>query len=131
MSDQASSPASTSLSPLFHLSARGGLIVGAAMICCMGCANEKDAATQVVADDPPVLAGDYPVIVSIESGHETVVVRSGPTGPLYSVITGGGTYVVRDVTLAQLESNHPQVHERVRSAIAAGHARLDISDPLR
>ncbi len=88
-----------------------------------------DTSMHFVTDDPPVLGKDPPVIVRLESKHETVVIKSGPAGPLYSVITGDGTFVVRDVTLAQLELNNPQVYERVTSAIAVNHAGLaDIRD---
>ncbi len=103
------------------------LILCAVLIWCMGCSKDRDTSTHFVTEDPPVLAKDPPVIVRLEAKHETVVIKSGPTGPLYSVITGDGGFVVRDVTLAQLELNHPQVYRRVKSAIAANYAGLDAS----
>ena len=94
-------------------------------IWCAGCSEGQGTSTQLVTEDPPILAKDPPVLVRLESKHETIVITSGPTGPLYTVIAGDGTFLVKDVTLAQLELNNPQVHQRVESAIAANHARLD------
>ncbi len=102
----------------------------ALLIWCMGCSKNQDTSTHFVTEDPPVLAKDPPVIVRLESKHETVVIKSGPTGPLYSVITGDGVLLVRDVTLAQLELNNPRVYKLVKSAIAASHARMDASREL-
>ena len=98
------------------------------LIWCTGCSEGQDTSTHFATEDPPVLAKDPTVLVRLESKHETVVITSGPTGPLYTVIAGDGTLLVRDLTLAQLKLNNPQVHERVESAIAANHARLDRLD---
>ncbi len=97
------------------------LIVCAGLIWFMGCSKDQNV---FVPADPPVLAKDPPVIVRLESKHETIVIKSGPTGPLYSVITSDGVFVVRDVSLAQLELNNPRVYRRVKSAIVESHAGL-------
>jgi len=102
----------------------------ALLIWCTGCSEDQGTSTLLVTEDPPILAKDRPVLVRLESKHETIVITSGPTGPLYTVIAGDGTFLVRDLTLAQLELSNPQIYQRVESAIAA-HARLDASQDRR
>ncbi len=100
----------------------------AVLIWCTGCTKGQDTSTHFATEDPTVLAKDPPVIVRLESKHETVVITAGSAGPLYTVIASDGTFLVRGLTLAQLKLSNPQVHERVESAIAANHASLDRPD---
>ncbi len=90
------------------------MIISVAVLWCVGCSKAQ------------VVVTDHPVIVQLQYRSQTVVIKAGPTGPLYSVITSDGEFMVRDLTLAELELNHPQLHDRIKSAIASNHARLNV-----
>ncbi len=92
-----------------------------ALVGCVGCSNARVTSTQ--AHD--AMKG-HPVLLQLEGTDQTVVIASGPTDPFYSVITSDGEFLVRDLTLAELELNHPQLHDRIKSAIASNHARLAV-----
>ena len=92
-----------------------------ALVGCVGCSNARITSTQ--AHD--ALKG-HPVLLQLEGTDQTVVIESGPTDPLYSVITSDGEFLVRDLTLAELELNHPGIHDRIESAISANHAGLKV-----
>ncbi len=97
------------------------MIISVAVLWCVGCSKAQVTSTR--AHD---VVTDHPVLVQLEGTSQTVVIKSGPTGPLYSVITSDGEFMVRELTLAELELNHPQLHDRIKSAIASNHARLNV-----
>ncbi len=62
---------------------------------------------------------DHPVLVCLEGRSESVVIKAGPTAPLYSVLSSNGQVLVREMTLTELAAHDAQLHDRVKSAIAA------------
>ncbi len=95
------------------------MIISVAVVWCVGCSK-----AQVTSTRTHDVVTDYPILVQLEGTSQTFVIKSGPTGPLYSVITSDGEFMVRDLTFAELELNHPQLHDGIKSAIALD-ARLD------
>ncbi len=67
---------------------------------------------------------DHRVLVCLEGRRETVVIKAGPTAPLYSILSSDGQVLVRDMTLTELAAHDAQLHDRVKSAIAA-QARIE------
>ena len=56
-----------------------------------------------------------PVIARIATRHQTIVVRSGPSGPTYSLETSAGEVLIGDMTLDQLAQKTPEMFRMVKS----------------
>ncbi len=62
---------------------------------------------------------DFPVIGYLKSRDRTVTIKVGPKGPLYSVTTAAGKVLCDNASLDQLRAEAPELHQFIKSAIAA------------
>ena len=60
-----------------------------------------------------------PVIVRLVGQHQTVIVTSGPDGPLYTAQTADGQTIVANASLAELRTNHPEIYHFIEPSLAA------------
>ncbi len=97
---------------------RLALLLGA--LSCFGCSSTSTTSTHT---EEPIT--NHPVLLRLEGRDETIVIKAAPGAPLYSVLTSAGEVVVQDMTLTDLAVHDSQLYDRVRSAIAATHARID------
>ena len=68
----------------------------------------------------------YPVVGYLEGRGKTIILKSGPNGPLYSVKGEKGKLLFEDLTADQLRAQAPEIHQIVQSAVAV-NSRNDAS----
>ncbi len=70
---------------------------------------------------------EYPMIVSLVGRHQTIEIRKGPEGPLYTVRNAAGEVLVQNETLPVLQARRPEIYEQIKTLRADGviDARLD------
>jgi hypothetical protein len=73
---------------------------------------EKDVATKVER------SSKYPIIGSLETKKGTIVIMSGPDGPLYNVKNKRGLVVSRELSDRELQARHPEIYSHFQGAIA-------------
>ena len=71
-------------------------------------------------------ASDLPVIVYIEKRGQTIVVKAGPKGPVYSVKTAEGKTLFENLSLEQLRAQAPELHLFIKTAVASGSAKSGV-----
>jgi hypothetical protein len=64
-------------------------------------------------------SADFPAIGYIERRDQTITIKSGPKGPLYSVKTADGNVLVENLSSEQLRAKAPELHEFIKTAVAA------------
>jgi hypothetical protein len=62
---------------------------------------------------------DAPVIGYLEKRRQTITIKSGPQGTLYSIKTKEGKTLFENLTADELRARAPEVHELIRTAVAA------------
>ena len=65
-------------------------------------------------------------IVRLVGQHQTIIVTSGPEGPLYSAQTTDGRSIVANATLEELREMHPEIYRFIEPGVA-----VDASDARR
>ena len=76
--------------------------------------------TQTVAAPVAVVSSsDFPIIGYIERRDQTITIKAGPKGPLYSVKTTDGKVLFENLSSEQLSAKAPELHEFIKSAVAA------------
>jgi hypothetical protein len=68
-------------------------------------------------------AAETPVIVYIERRGQTIAVKSGPKGPIYSVKTADGKVLFENLSVEQLRAQAPELHQFIKSAMAGSSGR--------
>lgn len=63
-------------------------------------------------------ASDYPVIVYLERRGQTIAVKAGPKGPIYSAKTAEGKVLFENLSAEQLRAQAPEVHDFIKTAMA-------------
>jgi hypothetical protein len=91
-----------------------------------------------VGDPRPSTAGDFtsdlerPVLLRLMGRDHTLVVHSGPTGPLFSLQDDHGRILFRDLTAEDFAQQYPELYERALAAGVSGestaHPALGIVD---
>lgn len=92
------------------------LLVAAFVI---GCAKQNAPQARVSRDEKP----QGPEIVRLVGQHQTVIVTSGPNGPLYSAQTSAGDTIVANATIEELRNAHPDIYRFVDPTVAADARR--------
>jgi hypothetical protein len=76
--------------------------------------------TQTVAAPSVVVSSsDSPIIGYIERRDQTITIKAGPKGPLYSVKTVDGKILFENLSSEQLSAKAPELHEFLTTAVAA------------
>ena len=78
--------------------------------------TKAEEAPPAEADESP----KYPVIGRLETREGTIVIMSGPDGPLYDVKGKGGSVVSRALSEKELRAQHPHIYDRIKGALAGG-----------
>jgi len=87
-----------------------------------GAAPKRSDAARTVAAQP---AADFPVIGYIEKQGRVIAIKSGPKGTIYSVKTTDGKVLYENLSAEQLRAQAPELHEFIKTAVAASGARGD------
>ncbi len=66
-----------------------------------------------------------PVIVELVGRDQTITIRSGQRGIVYSIMTHDGNIVVPEMSATELQVKHPDVYHLLESAIAAEGMFID------
>ncbi len=89
------------------------------VLCVAGCAGRQAG--------PAPAAASGPVLVELEGVRERVTVTASPDGPRYSVVAADGKVLLARASETDLSSRYPELHERIKSAIA-GETRADLAE---
>ncbi len=66
------------------------------------------------------VASELPVILYIEKRGQTIIVKSGPKGPLYTVKGADGKTRYENLSVEQLRAQAPELHQFIKTAVAQG-----------
>jgi hypothetical protein len=69
---------------------------------------------------------DFPVILFLERRGQTIAVKAGPKGPIYSAKTTEGKILFENLSAEQLRAQAPELHEFIKSAMAGGSGRSGV-----
>ncbi len=78
---------------------------------------------QVLTATNSAAPSDFPVIGYIEKRDRTITIMAGPKGPVYSVKTAAGKVLCDKVSLDQLRVQAPELHQFIKSAVAANSGK--------
>ena len=101
------------------------LLTAGLSVCVMG--EDKPAHTNSTTHKPPpgssvtnrVVASSLPVVGYLEGRGQTIIIKAGPKGAVYTVTRGGKT-ILEDFTLEQIRAQAPELHDFLRTAVAGG-----------
>ena len=60
----------------------------------------------------------HPLIVELVGKRRTIRITAGPSAPRYSIVSRSGTLLVAPMTLVEMETRNPLLHEQLRSTTA-------------
>lgn len=66
---------------------------------------------------------ELPVILYIEKRGQTITVKSGPKGPVYSVKLADGKTLFENLSAEQLRAQAPELHQFIKTAVAKGSGK--------
>ena len=75
-------------------------------------AREKSAVSTVTTNS------DLPIIGYIEKRGQTITIKAGPKGPLYSIKDAKGKVLYENVSAEQLRAQAPELHNFLKTAVA-------------
>jgi hypothetical protein len=87
----------------------------------VGCASHRNAAAPTATSVSDRAAAQAPAgleIVRVVGRHQTIVVTSGPNGPLYSVNDDEGRQLVAAATLDELRATQPGLYRLLEQGLA-------------
>ena len=119
--------------------------------CLFGCMIVVAVAACVLADDKPgqqrqaqrgtpqperpataatkvAPASDFPVIGYLEKRGQTITIKAGPKGPVYSAKTTEGKILFENLSIEQLRAQAPELHEFFKTAVASGSGKGVVID---
>lgn len=67
--------------------------------------------------------GELPVVMYIEKRDQTITVKSGPKGPVYSVKSADGKTLFENLSAEQLRAQAPELHQFIKTAVAKGSGK--------
>jgi hypothetical protein len=70
----------------------------------------------VVAPGTP--SNDSPVIGYLEQRGQTITIKAGLNGPVYSARTSDGRTLFENLSLKQLSAQSPEIHELLNTSVA-------------
>lgn len=63
------------------------------------------------------------VIGRLQTRDKHITIKAGPNGPVYHVVAKDGQVLVNDLTLEQIQTRWPDLHEFLKSGLAGGGAK--------
>jgi len=84
-------------------------------------AQKRGAERPAVAAITP--ASEYPVIGYLEKRGQTITIKAGPKGPVYSAKTTEGKTLFENLSVEQLRAQAPEIHKLIRTAVASGSGK--------
>jgi hypothetical protein len=100
----------------------GAVVVGVVNLALAGDSPGKPAAKGKLPSDAAAVnaAGSKSLVLGYLQGrHRTITIKAGEKGPVYSVAGADGKVLFEDLSLEQLRAKAPEVHEFIKSAVAA------------
>ena len=108
------------------------LLGGVALVAVAGLVLSQDKSAQstraksTATNEAPAAAparsvkttNDSPVIGYLKGRDDTITIKAGPKGPLYSVETAEGKVLCEDLSADQLRAQVPEVAEFLKTAVA-------------
>jgi len=88
-------------------------------------AQKKQAQSGTAQAERPAVtvtvpASDSPVICYLEQRGQTITIKAGPKGPVYSAKTTDGKTLFENLSLEQLRAQAPEIHDLIKTAVAGG-----------
>lgn len=77
--------------------------------------------TEIQTNTPA--SSKYPVVGYLEKRGRTIIIKSGPKGPLYSVKDEKGKTLFENLSAEQLRAQAPDIHEFLKTAMAQNGAK--------
>ena len=94
------------------------VVIGVASALFCSCAS--DPAPGSSSREDPLL----PVIGHLELRDHLVTILSSTNGPVYTITTKDGRSVAVQLGMNELQARFPDLHERIKTSVAAGDARF-------
>src|SRR5687767_6895390 len=80
---------------------------------------QKTPKAPAVSAPKPETNAQYHVIGYLEKADQTITIKSGPRGPVYSVKTKDGKTLFENVPAEQLKAQAPEIHQLIKTGMAA------------
>lgn len=77
-------------------------------------------AASLASTNKPQAAERYTVIGYLEKRDRVITIKSSPRGAVYSVATKDGKMLLENLSLEQLKTQAPEIHEFIKGAMAGG-----------
>src|SRR6266550_1239221 len=87
----------------------------------LGTAHAKRSAVAVTTPAP-----DSPVICYLEKRGQTITIKAGPKGPVYSAKTTEGKTLFENLSVEELRAQAPEIHKLIRTAVAGDSGRPSV-----
>jgi len=82
--------------------------------------SPKAKRPQVTVASP---ASDSPIICYLERRGQTITIKAGAKGPIYSGKTAEGKILFENLSIDQLRAQAPEIHELIKTAVASGSGK--------
>ena len=73
-----------------------------------------------------VAASEFSVIGYLEKRGQTITIKAGPKGPLYSAKTTEGKTLFENLSAEQLRAQAPELHQFLTTAVASGSGKSGV-----
>jgi len=92
---------------------------------------KAERATSTVVKAAPEF--DFPVIGYLEKRRQTITIKAGPKGPVYSAKTTAGKTLFENLSADQLRAQAPEIHQFIKTAVtgASGKSGVVIDASVR
>ena len=109
------------------------------VVALVGCALAEDKAAQKTQAQPntpqptrPAAAvtnaaprSAFPVVGYLEGRGQTITIKAGPKGPVYSAKTAEGRTLFEDLSTDQLRAQAPEAYRLIKTGVASGSGKSD------
>ena len=65
-------------------------------------------------------ASDFPVVGYLAGRGQTITIKVGPKGPVYSATTTEGKTLFENLSIEQLRAQAPDLHQFIRTSVVSG-----------
>jgi hypothetical protein len=98
------------------------ILLAGAIAVAAGCAERSPTVSSTPAEQLKQPAPGELEIVRLVGRHQTIIVTSGPQGPLYSANAADGRMIVARATIDELRENHPEVYWAIERSVTVDEA---------
>jgi hypothetical protein len=71
-------------------------------------------------------ASDFPVVGYLEGRGQTITIKAGPKGPVYSAKTTEGKVLFENLSAEQLRAQAPELYQFIKTAVASGSGQSGV-----